>query len=565
MIDPERYTSGAIAVANLSASIESLELRRVEGAAFDESGSVVEAVCFCAATCLVGSPTMTGRRSSPPRLSRCRPVRASALYVRARLAARFHRFEEASALLDRALAPDYPTARNRCSKGRRCCRRRDNTRGAGRAREDWRRTTLRFTRSAALASLLAEMGEWQRAERSYAAALDADDGVSPMPCGQLLFEWGVSAMRRGDLDRAEEILAELDTILPAHVPARGHRAEVALACGQLDAALALITPLLEMSDDPEYRATYAEILAARGDERVRRPKRNAQLQPTSCLLARRPEAYADHAAAFFMGIGNRPQLAVELAAANWKLRDTPRSRRLLDRGTAQRGASLDAGGARRMTLALAGLLAGFVHVLSGPDHLAAVAPYAAARKASAWRTGVRWGLGHSAGVLGVGLLALMLRDALPVETLSAWSESCVGLVLIGIGVWGLRKAVAATRVDTGHGQRAGVHGHAAFAVGTVHGLAGSSHVLGIAPALILPSNGAAATYLILFGAGSVAAMGLFSSLIGWIAAHPVASGVTTQSALLGLCSVLALSVGGFWLASDFMGHTARDLVVLVAT
>ena len=47
------------------------------------------------------------------------------------------------------------------------------------------------------------------------------------------------------------------------------------------------------------------------------------------LLARRPEAYADHAAAFFMGVGNRPQLAVDLASANWKLRDTPRSRSLL--------------------------------------------------------------------------------------------------------------------------------------------------------------------------------------------------------------------------------------------
>jgi hypothetical protein len=49
------------------------------------------------------------------------------------------------------------------------------------------------------------------------------------------------------------------------------------------------------------------------------------------LLARRPEAYADHAAAFFMGIGNRPQRAVDLARANRKLRDTPRSRNLLAR------------------------------------------------------------------------------------------------------------------------------------------------------------------------------------------------------------------------------------------
>jgi hypothetical protein len=30
-----------------------------------------------------------------------------------------------------------------------------------------------------------------------------------------------------------------------------------------------------------------------------------------------------------MGIGNQPGRAVELASANWKLRDTPRSRKLL--------------------------------------------------------------------------------------------------------------------------------------------------------------------------------------------------------------------------------------------
>ena len=59
-----------------------------------------------------------------------------------------------------------------------------------------------------------------------------------------------------------------------------------------------------------------------------------------------------------------------------------------------------------MTLAFAGFLAGFVHVLSGPDHLAAIAPYAVDGKSRAWRTGVRWGLGHAAGVLGVGLLVL---------------------------------------------------------------------------------------------------------------------------------------------------------------
>ena len=145
-------------------------------------------------------------------------------------------------------------------------------------------------------------------------------GVSPLPCGQLFFEWAVSAMRHGELDRAEALFAELDAILPQHVPARGHRAEVALARGQLEIALALITPLIEISDDPEYCAILAEILAALGDEAGAAREAGRAAAGYEHLLARRPEAYADHAAAFFMGIGNRPLLALaarreELGAA----------------------------------------------------------------------------------------------------------------------------------------------------------------------------------------------------------------------------------------------------------
>ncbi len=202
-----------------------------------------------------------------------------------------------------------------------------------------------------------------------------------------------------------------------------------------------------------------------------------------------------------------------------------------------------------MTLALAGLIAGFLHVLSGPDHLAAMAPYAVQGQRRAWRTGVRWGLGHTAGVLGVGLLALMFRDALHVEALSAWGERCVGFVLIGVGIWGMRAALATTRkrADRPVHEKTHDHAHAAFAVGTVHGLAGSSHVLGIVPALLLPSAYTAAAYLLLFGVGSVAAMGTFSSLVGWFAVRRSSSRLFTPGALLGLCSAIAVAVGGFWI------------------
>lgn len=199
-----------------------------------------------------------------------------------------------------------------------------------------------------------------------------------------------------------------------------------------------------------------------------------------------------------------------------------------------------------MTLAFAGLLAGFVHVLSGPDHLAAIAPYAVQGKTGAWKIGARWGIGHSTGVLGVGLLALLARHALPIHALSAWAERCVGVVLIAIGVWGVRKALALrSHVASTH-----VHGHQAFAVGTVHGLAGSSHFFGVLPALAMPSDFAASAYLTLFGLGTVAAMATFSSLVGGIANHPRAGGAVTQSALLGTCAACAIGVGAYWLVSD---------------
>lgn len=197
-------------------------------------------------------------------------------------------------------------------------------------------------------------------------------------------------------------------------------------------------------------------------------------------------------------------------------------------------------------LVSAGFVAGLVHVFSGADHLAAIAPYAVDGKRRAWRTGVRWGLGHATGAFCIGLLVLMLRDAMPVHAVSAWGERLVGVVLIGIGLWGIRAALTAAHARS-RADRPHTHSHAAFSVGTLHGVAGSAHLLGVLPALALPSNFAAGMYLLLFGTGSVLAMGAFASLIGWISVPPKLNGPRAQSALLGLCSAIAIAVGCFWL------------------
>jgi tetratricopeptide (TPR) repeat protein len=335
MIDAGRYTSGRIAVANLSATIVNLELLRVRGASFEQLAELSRA--------LLVRGDLRGRIADHDRAERIateaialEPGSARALHLNARLEGRFHRFETAGSLLDQAL--DGGHSRREIDLERAAL-----FQATGRYREALalRQTLATEDRGihtvGALATLLAEMDQWAAAESFYAAALDADMGVSPLACGQLLFEWGVSAMRRGELDRAEAVFIELGAILPSHVPARGHCAEVALKRGELDRALKLIAPLLDTSDDPEYRATYAEILAARGDHQAAASAAERAAVEYDSLLARRPEAYADHAAAFFMGIGNRPLLALALAGKNWALRDTPRSRSLL--ASAQRRAA----------------------------------------------------------------------------------------------------------------------------------------------------------------------------------------------------------------------------------
>jgi tetratricopeptide (TPR) repeat protein len=299
MIDRGRYTSGKIAVASLSASIDGLASQRAEGVSFDNLVRLSK-LLFLRGDLLGRVADHDRAEGIAIEAAAITPDSAGAFFIRAHLAERFHRFEEADALLDQALAAG-------CASHEVNAERAALLQATGRYKEALiTRRSQALERPGidtlgALATLLAEMSEWAAAESYYAAALEADDGVSPFPCAQLLFEWGVSAMRSRNLDRAEAILGELDAMMPEHVPGRGHRAEVALEKGQLKVAEALIGPLLETSDDPEYRAIYAEILAARGDSKADCEAERAAAAYEN-LLRRRPEAYADHAAAFFMGV-----------------------------------------------------------------------------------------------------------------------------------------------------------------------------------------------------------------------------------------------------------------------
>jgi len=222
-----------------------------------------------------------------------------------------------------------------------------------------------------------------------------------------------------------------------------------------------------------------------------------------------------------------------------------------------------------MIAVITGLLAGLIHVLTGPDHLTAIAPLAVRRPQRAWIPGVRWGLGHSSGVMVVGLLALWFRARLPVDLLSSWGDRIVGVVLFGIGLWALRRAFkhnVHAHAHEHHGERHvhihvhhehvqheeprahDRHTHAAFAIGTLHGLAGSSHILGILPMLAMPTKVQAIAYLISFGAGTVLAMALFSWGMGLLATRCADNSVKIYRGLMSACGVAAMVIGCVWLA-----------------
>jgi hypothetical protein len=149
-------------------------------------------------------------------------------------------------------------------------------------------------------------------------------------------------------------------------------------------------------------------------------------------------------------------------------------------------------------------------------------------------------VGHTAGVLLVGVLLLTFRELLPLEALSAWSERAVGAALISIGAWGL------WHVRRPHG-----HHHASkrasFALGTMHGLAGSSHLFGVLPSLLFSSRVEAGIYLAAFGLGAIAAMTVFAAVIGSVAAASGRSDAAVRRTIVYGTSLTAVAVGGVWL------------------
>ena len=232
---------------------------------------------------------------------------------------------------------------------------------------------------------------------------------------------------------------------------------------------------------------------------------------------------------------------------------------------------------------LAGIIAAIVHVLSGPDHLAAVTPFAVETKKKAWKVGLFWGIGHISGMLAIGVLFLLFKELLPVDLISAHSEKLVGIILILLGLWIFYKIFIDnkkhkhTHIHVNENPIIHVHPHkhihshehtaeklhehqhsnikqsalAALSFGFIHGLAGIAHFLLFLPVLGFTSKISAIQYIIGFAIGTLLAMISFAFLIGKIATVSKKGDNPVFFRSIRLASGLfALLIGVYWIIAN---------------
>jgi len=193
---------------------------------------------------------------------------------------------------------------------------------------------------------------------------------------------------------------------------------------------------------------------------------------------------------------------------------------------------------------IVGLIAAMLHVITGPDHLAAVTPFAIESKKKAWKVGLFWGLGHLLGMLFIGILFILFKELIPVEKISMYSEQLVGFVLIFIGLWAFYQIFSKSKnhkhLHVHSKETPVIHTHShehskdkshqhthnnsvkknyfsSFSVGVLHGLAGIAHFILFIPILGFKDKTDATEYIVGFAIGTILAMTVYALIIGKIA------------------------------------------------
>lgn len=189
-----------------------------------------------------------------------------------------------------------------------------------------------------------------------------------------------------------------------------------------------------------------------------------------------------------------------------------------------------------------GFLLGMKHSTDA-DHVVAVTTVVSQQRKirMAALIGVLWGVGHTLTVFLIGCAIIYLKWSIS-PTLGLSMEFSVGCMIVILGLWSIRhfwKKSHEHGVPTGSTERTKGFWLRPFAVGLIHGMAGSAAV-----ALLvlseLSNQGMAFIYLLLFGLGTVAGMMLVTLAIS--VPYRFSSRVTRFHRWLGL-STAVFSIG----------------------
>ena len=152
-----------------------------------------------------------------------------------------------------------------------------------------------------------------------------------------------------------------------------------------------------------------------------------------------------------------------------------------------------------VTVLVLGFVLGMRHA-TAPDHVVAVTTIVSQQRslARAARTGVLWGLGHTATIILVGGAIVLLKvrlSGIPARV-GLSLELAVAVMLIVLGLLTL----------AGNDRRVTESTARPVTIGFVHGLAGSAAVATLPQVALIPDPVWAVGYLAVFGAGTIAGM-----------------------------------------------------------
>ena len=209
----------------------------------------------------------------------------------------------------------------------------------------------------------------------------------------------------------------------------------------------------------------------------------------------------------------------------------------------------------------AGLIAGTLHTLTGPDHLAALAPLSVGRsKVQGILLGGIWGMGHNSGQIIFAALFLLLKNKLDLDMglIEAFGTTAVGVTLCIIGLIGLVESrnvgKEAAGADGGPGGEVAdaKFNLATFATGLVHGLQPDSLFL-ILPAFAMASKFAATAFLAAFLTGTVLAMASYTAFLSYGSTVIGRKSPWFNQAVSFGSSLVALAIGVALIFGHFLG------------